>query len=142
SLERHLIRRTTRMPRATPGCPTPFELRILKVLWRRFPQAASEVRSALSRPRRRLAHTTIITMLNTLVRKKFLTRVRSGRAFVFTPCVSEAEVSQRMMQDLVDRVFDGSTTAAAACLLDKAKASPDELKELRQSISQRIKNRA
>ncbi len=130
------------MPRATPGCPTHFELRILKVLWRHSPQAASEVRRALSRPRYRFAHTTIITMLNTLVRKTFLTRVRSGRAFVFTPSVSEAEVSQRMMKDLVDRVFDGSATAAALCLLDKSKASPDELKELRRLINQKLKNRA
>jgi len=70
------------MSRPVSPQPTELELMILKVLWRRSPQAVSEVREALAAEDRPLAHTSVITTLNTMVRKKYLTRVKEGKAFV------------------------------------------------------------
>jgi BlaI family penicillinase repressor len=126
--------------RPTTGYPTHLELQILKILWARSPQAASDVRDALAQHQRKLAHTSVITTLNTMVRKKYLTRARKGRAFLFTPCVDEGDVSRRMLSDMVNHVFDGSAKALMLNLFDKHDVRSDELKELRRLINQKIKD--
>ena len=128
------------MSRPVSPQPTELELMILKVLWRRSPQAVSEVREALAAEDRPLAHTSVITTLNTMVRKKYLTRVKEGKAFLFSPKVAEADISHRMLRDVVNRVFDGSAKAVLLSLFDSQSVDPDELKELRRLINQKMKD--
>ncbi len=128
------------MSRPVSPQPTELELMILKVLWRRSPQAVSEVREALAAEDRPLAHTSVITTLNTMVRKKYLTRVKEGKAFLFSPKVAEADISRRMLRDVVNRVFDGSAKAVLLSLFDSQSVDPDELKELRRLINQKMKD--
>jgi BlaI family transcriptional regulator, penicillinase repressor len=121
--------------------PTELELEILKILWHRAPLAVREVREALGAcsPGRELAHTSVITMLNIMVRKKYLRRTRSGKACLFAPRVAAEEVTGRMLGDLVDRAFDGSATAVMLSLLEKADMDRTELKELRKLIDRKAK---
>jgi BlaI family penicillinase repressor len=128
------------MVRPQLGHPTELELRILKVLWRRSPQLVSEVREALGQQGRKLAHTSVITTLNTMVRKKYVRRVKAGRAFLFSPRVDESDVSRRILADVVNRVFDGSARAVLLSLFDHRAVDPDELKELRRLITQKAKH--
>ena len=128
------------MARPKTGYPTHLELQILKILWAGSPQAVSDVRDALARHQRKLAHTSVITTLNTMVRKKYLTRARKGRAFLFTPCVDEVDVSRRMLSDMLTHVFDGSAKALMLNLFDKHDVRSEELKELRRLINQKIKD--
>ena len=128
------------MARPKLGHPTELELRILKVLWRRCPQPVSEVRETLAQEGRKLAHTSVITTLNTMVRKKYLKRAKAGRAFLFSPRVDESDVSRRILADVVNRVFDGSARAVLLSLFDDRAVDPDELKELRRLISQKVKD--
>src|SRR3974377_1587459 len=95
---------------ARPGSehPTELELRILKILWRSAPLPVREIRQALAEGGRDLAHTSVITTLNIMVRKRYLMRTRQANAFLFGPRVTRAGISKRMLLDVVDRVFDGS----------------------------------
>ena len=72
------------MPRATQQ-PTELELKILHVLWNESPLPVREVRQRLAVAGRELAHTSVITMLNIMVRKGFLKRSRQGNALLFAP---------------------------------------------------------
>ena|SRR5580704_1875558 len=128
------------MARPASAQPTELELQILKVLWRRSPQPVSEVREALAQEERKLAHTSVITTLNTMVRKKYLKRVKNGKAFLFSPLVAEAEISRRMLRDVVNRVFDGSAKAVMLSLFDNEQVDAGELKELRRLINQKMKD--
>jgi len=128
------------MARPASAQPTELELQILKVLWRRSPQPVSAVREALAQEERKLAHTSVITTLNTMVRKKYLKRVKNGKAFLFSPLVAEAEISRRMLRDVVNRVFDGSAKAVMLSLFDNEQVDAGELKELRRLINQKMKD--
>ena len=128
------------MARPRAAQPTELELLILKVLWRRSPQPVSEVREALAQEDRPLAHTSVITTLNTMVRKKYLKRVKEGKAFLFSPAVAESDISRRMLRDVVNRVFDGSAKAVLLSLFDSQAVDPDGLKELRRLINQKMKD--
>jgi predicted transcriptional regulator len=127
------------MARPASGHPTELELQILKVLWQHAPQPVSQVREALAGQDRKLAHTSVITTLNTMVRKAYLERVKNGKTWLFSPRVAEADVSRRMLADVVDRVFDGSAKSVLLSLFDNRELDHDELKELRQLINQKLK---
>ncbi len=125
------------MPRRASEHPTGLELEILKVLWQQAPRPVREIRLVLAEQGRDLAHTTVITTLNVMVRKKFLKRTMQGNACLFEPRISREQVSTRMLGDLVDRVFDGSAATVVLRLFDCADVQPEDLKELREIIRQK-----
>jgi predicted transcriptional regulator len=127
------------MARPASEHPTELELTILKILWRQAPQTVEQVRDVLAQDGRELAHSSVITIMNIMVRKGLLAREKQGRAFEFTPLVAESEVGQGMLADLVDRVFDGSATAVLLNLLEAKDVNADELRELRKLLQRKEK---
>jgi len=128
------------MARPASKYPTELELQILKVLWHQSPMLAREVQATLASDGRELAKTSIITTLNTMVTKRYLSRTKQGNMYLFSPRISESEVSERVLGDVVDRVFDGSTSAVLIKLFDVREVDTDELKELRRIIDRKLKN--
>lgn len=128
------------MARPASRYPTELELLILKVLWREAPRLARDVQNALAGEGRELAKTTVITTLNTMVDKGYLRRKKRGNSFLFSPRIDEATVSERVLSDVVDRVFDGSTSAVLLKLFDVRAIDSGELKELRRMIDQKLKD--
>jgi BlaI family transcriptional regulator, penicillinase repressor len=135
------IREIDVMARPASEHPTELELLILKILWERSPLPVREVRLALAAAGREAAHTSVITTLNTMVRKKLLRRRRDGKAFLFSPRVEQQTVRQRMLGDVVDRLFDGSAAAVMLSLLDRADLKPDDLKQLRQFVDRQTREK-
>jgi BlaI family transcriptional regulator, penicillinase repressor len=127
------------MARPKSAHPTELELEILKLLWQRSPLVVRDVREALAAAGRELAHTSVITTLNVMVRKKYLRRAMQGNACLFSPRLTQEETSQRMLGDVVRRVFDGSAKAVMLSLFDCATLDPSDLKELRRLIDQKAK---
>lgn len=128
------------MARPASKYPTELELQILKVLWQQAPLLARDVQALLASDGRDLAKTSIITTLNTMVAKKYLTRSKQGNMYLFSPRITESEVGDRVMGDVVDRVFDGSTSAVLLKLFDVKDVDADELKELRRIIDRKLKD--
>ena len=127
------------MARVSGEQPTELELQFLKILWEKSPQPVRDVRDALARAGRDIAHTSVITTLNTMVKKRFLRREKEGKGFLFSPRVSRDEVSQKMLGDVVNRVFDGSATALMMGLFEHSDLDAGELKELRRLIDRKMK---
>jgi len=91
------------MPRETPP---PLELQCLRVLWQIGEGTVHDVREALA-GRRELAYTTVMTLLDRLARKGTVTRVKSGRSFLYAPAVDRDTLRQAAVRDLVESYFDG-----------------------------------
>lgn len=128
------------MARPVSKHPTELELTILKILWRQSPLLARDVQQALADEGRELAKTTVITTLNTMIAKRYLSRKKRGNTFLFSPRVDASTVSERVLTDVVDRVFDGSTSAVLLKLFDVREIDPGDLRELRRIIDQRLKD--
>lgn len=132
------------MARPASEYPTELELQILKVLWEDSPANVEQVRSALAKldSPRELTYSSVITMLNIMVKKGLLTREKSGRAFEFSPSVQEKDINRGMVGDLVRRVFDGSATALMLEVLETQDLEPEELKLVRQMINRKAREAA
>ncbi len=129
------------MARPNSEYPTELELQILKVLWAESPLTVRQVREALAADGRDLAHTTVITMLGTMVDKRQLEKLApvQGKAFRFSPLVQKQDVSRGMLGDLVERVFDGSAEAVMLSLFDVTDLDEEELARLRKMLNQKMR---
>jgi predicted transcriptional regulator len=95
------------MPKVTRDIPPPLELACLKALWSLEEGNVKDVQRivAQSRP---LAYTTIMTVLERLVRKGKLARRKVGRAFVYRPEASRDAMRHAAIRELLEGFFDGS----------------------------------
>jgi len=128
------------MARPASVYPTQLELEILKVLWDESPLPVREVRTRLDeQAERTLTHSSVITMLNIMVRKGYLRRRKQGKAFLFSPKVEKQNVGGGIIDDLVARLFDGSPSAMVLNLLETGDLDSDELDKLRKLITRKAK---
>lgn len=94
---------------------SPLELDIMKSLWRRGSAPVKEVRKDLM-PRRPLAYTTVMTVLDRMYKKGIVERAKKKRAHVYVPRYSEDQVRAAAVQGLVESHFDGSAERLLAYL--------------------------
>ncbi len=121
------------MPRPRSEHPTPGELEVLQIVWRRGPSTVRQVLEELNRARPR-AYTSVMSLLNVMVDKKLLRRKPHGRAFVYSARVQEQPTLREMVGDLVERAFGGSAGQLVAHALEQTDPSPQELDEIRRLI--------
>ena len=113
--------------------PTAAELQILHVLWRRGPSTVNQVQPELEHGDR-VAYTTVLKLLQIMFEKGLVRRDESTRPHVFRAAVAEAQVKRRFVSDLVEQVFDGSVMSLAMQALSARRATPEELRKLRQLL--------
>ena len=121
------------MPRRRPDRPTHAELALLRVLWQRGPSTVREVHESLGRGER-TGYTTTLKLLQIMVEKGLARRTEEGRLHRYRSAVAEAETQRRMVADLVERAFGGSTAGLVMQALASKPASPEELERIRQMI--------
>jgi predicted transcriptional regulator len=112
---------------------TPQELEIMKVVWQRGTVTVRDVYETL-RAHRRIAYTTVMTMLNVLERKGHLRKRAEGRSFLYQPARPRGQVVKAMVREFLDRVFGGSAAPLLVHLLEDHRLSEDDLRELARRI--------
>ena len=95
------------MPRHAREVPPPLELMCLRALWLLEEGNVRAVRQVVAQTRP-LAYTTIMTVLDRLVRKGMLARRKVGRAFVYAPTSSRDAMRRVALRELLEGYFDGS----------------------------------
>src|SRR5262245_60250624 len=88
---------------------TPLELDIMKAVWKLTPVAVRDVQAEI-RPARNLAYTTVMTIIDRLHQKGFLTRQLQGRTHMYSPAIAYGEVRDNAVKTLINSFFDGSET--------------------------------
>ena len=103
------------MPNTARDVPPPLELLCLKALWSLQEGNVRDVQQIVAQTRP-LAYTTIMTVLDRLVRKGKLSRQKMGRAFVYRPQTSRDATRKLAVRELLNSYFDGSADELMAFL--------------------------
>jgi len=112
---------------------TEQELEIMKIVWERDRATVRDVYESLLE-RRKIAYTTVMTMMNILEQKKYLRKSAEDRAYIYRPAKPKKQVIQGMVREFVDRVFNGSAEPLLVHLMEDRKLSTKDLDELRRMI--------
>jgi BlaI family penicillinase repressor len=113
---------------------TELQISILRLMWTRGEVSVAEVWEALY-PERRLAQTTVATLLTRLERRGVIARRADQRQYLYRALVSEGEVQQSMVSELTERLFAGDVTALVNHLLTSQEVAPGDLARLRALIN-------
>lgn len=108
---------------------TPQELEIMKLVWQRDSATVRDVYEALLE-RRKIAYTTVMTMMKILETKGYLKKRQQDRAFVYRPAHPKNQVIGGMIREFIQRVFNGSAEPLLVHLVKE--------KQLREKDLQRI----
>ena len=110
------------------------ELEVLKILWEHAPATVRDVLNRLHDRGRTLAYTTVLTFLNRLEQKGFVTSDKDGVAYRYTPTVSRENVTHSRLRTLLDELFDGAAAPLVLQLVRETKLEADDLSALRDLI--------
>lgn len=110
------------------------ELEVLKALWDFGPGAVRDVLSRLQERGRRLAYTTVQTVLTRLEQKGVVTSDKSDLAYIYRAKVSRDRVSRSRLKALVDQLYDGAAGPLVLQLLRTERLTPNEIDELQRLI--------
>jgi predicted transcriptional regulator len=110
---------------------TDQELEIMKIVWTRDRVTVRDVYEALLE-RRKVAYTTVMTMMNILEHKKYLKKTQAERAYVYRPAQPQGQVIGAMVKEFVNRVFNGSAEPLLVHLVEEHNLSAADLEEIAQ----------
>ena len=111
---------------------TRYELELMDVLWTLGQGTVQDVCNNLSRE---LAYTTVMTTLNLLAsRKKVLSRVKEGRAYIYKPTVSREDVSRSILTDLKAVLFGKHLPSLVLNLMVESETNENNAAILREAL--------
>lgn len=115
---------------------TQRELELMHVYWRLGEATAMQARDDLAGQGRQLTYTTVATLVRILVDKGFLTPTNNERPFSYRATRPFTEVSRCLVDDLVERVFQGSRQQLLLCLFDEQLLRPEDRSALETILTE------
>jgi BlaI family transcriptional regulator, penicillinase repressor len=112
---------------------TEQELEIMKIVWARDSATVRDVYEALLE-RRKIAYTTVMTMMKIMEQKKYLLKTQEDRAYIYRPAKPKNQVIKGMVREFVNRVFNGSAEPLLVHLIEDQRLSQKDLEEIAQMI--------
>jgi BlaI family transcriptional regulator, penicillinase repressor len=112
---------------------TPLERRIMRVLWSDGPGNVQRVLQGLMGDPQ-LAYTTVQTTLNVLHRKGKVKRKLVGRAYEYSPVISQEAANSHAIKDVLQKVFRGSIDDLLLCLVRSRHLDADKLVQLQAKL--------
>lgn len=108
----------------------------MKIVWELDTATVRDVYEALL-ARRKVAYTTVMTMMNILEQKSYLEKTTADRAYVYRPTQPRQQVVKAMVREFVNRVFNGSAEPLLVHLAEERKLSPKELEQLKRLLEKK-----
>jgi len=112
---------------------TEQELEIMKIVWDRGNATVRDVYETLL-DRRRVAYTSVMTMMNILEQKGHLKRKQVDRAYLYESTKPRAQVTRGMVREFVDRVCNSSAEPLLLHLVEDEKLTEKDLDEMKRLI--------
>lgn len=113
------------------------ELSVMHVIW-----AQGEIRSRelidILQQSQTWSESTIKTLLGRLVKKNILNTIRNGKQLIYTPTVTEHEITDQYTQDIFDQFCDHHKGAAITKLVETVPLSQNDIKNMMKVLMKRL----
>lgn len=117
-----------------------LESEIMEEVWRRGSCSVRDVYEEL-RLKKKIAYTTVMTIMTRLAEKELLRKEKDGTAFIYHPAVSKEQFGREVTSQIIAGLVDGFGREALAQLVEEAgKVRPETLAELERVIAERKNN--
>ena len=123
------------MARHASSQPTDVELNILRILWELGPSTVRDIHNRLIEDRE-TNYSTTVKMLSVMLEKELVKRDESVRPLVYRPATTQQKTQRRMLNELISKVYEGSTKSLVLQALSSKKASKDDLLEIRRLLDE------
>lgn len=107
----------------------------MKIVWARDAATVRDVYEALLQ-RRKIAYTSVMTVMKILETKGYLKKKRQDRAFVYHPAHAKEKVIGKMIREFVDRVFNGSAEPLLVHLVKERQIKERDWEKVRRMIEE------
>ncbi len=101
----------------------------MKIVWDRDSVTVRDVYEVLLE-RRKVAYTTVMTMMKILEQKGRLKKTQAERAYVYRAAQPKGQVIGAMVKEFVNRVFNGSAEPLLVHLVEEHNLSKEDLDEI------------
>ena len=118
-----------------------LESAVMEILWAGSGQTVNEVEELL-RLKRGIAHTTVLTTLDRMYRKGYLTRDKQAKAFVYTPRYTREEFERIVAQEVLGALIGHFTEPALSTFVDLIGEDLGALDQLEAKIREKRRQRA
>ncbi len=108
----------------------------MQIVWRHPRVTVRDVYEELLQ-KRKIAYTTVMTMMGILEQKGYLKKSQGEKAHVYRPSQPKARVVGSMVNDFVSRVFNGSAKPLLVHLVENEHLSQEELEEITRLMKER-----
>lgn len=108
----------------------------MKVLWDEGPSTVRQTMFRLHQSGRRVAYTTVMTVLTRLEKKGFVASDRSDVAYVYRAAVSRDRVIGARVREVVRQLYDGAAAPLVLQLMQSERFSRDEIAAFQRLIDQ------
>jgi predicted transcriptional regulator len=109
------------------------ELQLMEALWHRGPCSIREIHESLP-PKKRLAYTTVQTMVYRLEVKKAVRRVKKiATAFIFEAAVSREGAQRRLVDELLG-LFEGRSRPIMAHLIESGSLTLEDVRDAERTL--------
>lgn len=118
-----------------------LEAAVMEILWTQSQQTVNEVEERL-RNKREIAHTTVLTTLDRMYRKGYLTREKEAKAFVYAPRYTRDEFERMLAQEVLGALIGHFTEPALSTFVDLVSDEPGALDQLEEKIRAKRRERS
>ena len=111
------------------------EIEVLNHVWTLKKATVAQVHERILE-KRKVAYTTIMTVMKKLADKGYLSFSQDGVTYVYEPARSRHNVQSQLLDGLIEKAFNGSPAALIQTLVKKEALTSEELEEIRKLIEE------
>lgn len=123
------------MPRPASSQPTEVELHILRTLWELGPSTVRDIHNRMTESKA-TGYSTTVKMLSVMLEKGLVKRDDSVRPQVYRAARSQERTQKKMLNEMIQKVYDGSAKSLVLQALSSTKASKQDLDEIRKLLNE------
>lgn len=123
------------MARPSSTIPTEVEFQILRILWELGPSPVREIHARLN-AEKGTNYSTTVKMLGVMLQKGLIRRDEDAQPHIYRPTLTRKRAGKRMLNDLVEKVYEGSSLSLVLHALSSTKATKADLAEIRRLLDQ------